>query len=82
MLGLGPGHGRDHRRGHLLSLSFSNPAHILQSGGTTIASLIAIENGSGGKTLGLAALMAAGLVLFIFTLLVNLAASRVVKPVA
>ncbi len=79
MLGLGRAMGETIAVAIILSLSFSNPAHILQSGGTTIASLIAIENGSGGKTLGLAALMAAGLVLFIFTLLVNLAASRVVN---
>ena len=79
MLGLGRAMGETIAVAIILSLSFSNPAHILQSGGTTIASLIAIENGSGGKTLGLAALMAAGLVLFIFTLLVNLAASRIVN---
>jgi phosphate transport system permease protein len=79
MLGLGRAMGETIAVAIILSLSFSNPLHILQSGGTTIASLIAVENGSGGRTLGLAALMAAGLVLFIFTLLVNLAASRVVN---
>jgi phosphate transport system permease protein len=79
MLGLGRAMGETIAVAIILSLSFSNPAHILQSGGTTIASLIAIESGAGGKTLGLAALMAAGLMLFVFTLLVNPAASRIVS---
>jgi phosphate transport system permease protein len=79
MLGLGRAMGETIAVAIILSLSFSNPLHILQVGGTTIASLIAIENGSGGRTLGLAALMAAGLVLFVFTLLVNVAASRIVS---
>ena len=79
MLGLGRAMGETIAVAIILSLSFSNPWHILQSGGTTIAALIAIENGSGGKTLGLASLAAAGLVLFVLTLGVNLVASRIVS---
>jgi phosphate transport system permease protein len=78
MLGLGRAMGETIAVALILSLSFSNPSHILQVGGTTIASLIAIYSQAGGH-LGLPALMAAGLVLFIFTLLVNVAASWIVN---
>jgi phosphate transport system permease protein len=78
MLGLGRAMGEAIAVAIILSLVFTNPYHILQVGGTTIASLIAIRFGSGG-TLGLPALLAAGFTLFVFTLIVNTAASWVVK---
>ena len=59
MLGLGRAMGEAIAVAIILSLSFSNPYHILQVGGTTIASLIAVRFGSGGQ-LGLPALLAAG----------------------
>jgi phosphate transport system permease protein len=49
----------------------------LNSGGVTIASLIAERFGSGGKY-GVSALLACGFVLFIFTLIVNFIASTIV----
>jgi len=78
MLGLGRAMGEAIAVAIILSLVFTNPYHILQVGGTTIASLIAIRFGSGG-TLGLPALLAAGFTLFVFTLIVNTAASFVVN---
>ena len=62
----------------ILSLTFSISPHILQSGGSSIAALIVSTFGSGGAKLGTSALLAAGLVLFVFTLLVNMAASWIV----
>ena len=78
MLGLGRAMGEAIAVAIILSVSFTNPYHILQVGGTTIASLIAIRFGSGGQ-LGLAALLAAGFSLFVFTLIVNTAASFIVN---
>ncbi len=78
MLGLGRAMGEAIAVAIILSLSFTNPYHILQVGGSTIASLIAIRFGSGG-TLGLPALLAAGFSLFIFTLIVNAGASFIVN---
>jgi phosphate transport system permease protein len=52
--------------------------HILQHGGSTIASLIAINFDSGGK-LGTEDLLMCGVVLFVLTLVVNLAASAIVN---
>ena len=78
MLGLGRAMGEAIAVAIILSLSFTNPVHILQVGGTTIASLIAIRFGSGGQ-LGLPALLAAGFSLFVFTLIVNTAASFIVN---
>jgi phosphate transport system permease protein len=78
MLGLGRAMGEAIAVAIILSLSFTNPYHILEVGGTTIASLIAVRFGSGGQ-LGLPALLAAGFSLFIFTLIVNTAASFIVN---
>jgi len=78
MLGLGRAMGEAIAVAIILALAFTNPWHILQTGGTTIASLIAIRFGSGGA-LGLPALLAAGFTLFVFTLIVNTAASWIVK---
>lgn len=78
MLGLGRAMGEAIAVAIILSLTFTNPTHILEVGGETIASLIAVRNGSGGQ-LGLAGLFAAGLALFVFTLLINTVASIIVK---
>jgi phosphate transport system permease protein len=78
MLGLGRAMGEAIAVAIILSLSFTNPIHILQVGGATIASLIAIRFGSGGQ-LGLPALLAAGFSLFVFTLIINSGASWIVK---
>jgi phosphate transport system permease protein len=78
MLGLGRAMGETVAVAVILSLSFTNPIHVLQTGGTTIASLIAIRFGSGGP-LGLAALLAAGFILFLFTLVVNVTAAWIVR---
>ena len=78
MLGLGRAMGETIAVAIILSLSFTNPFHILEVGGTTIASLIALRFGSGGP-LGLSALLAAGFVLFVLTLAVNLVASWIVQ---
>ncbi|MFZ0667960.1 MAG: phosphate ABC transporter permease subunit PstC, partial [Acidimicrobiales bacterium] len=78
MLGLGRAMGEAIAVSIILSLTYANPYHILQVGGETIASLIAVKDGSGGK-LGLAGLFAAGLSLFVFTLIINSLASMIVK---
>ena len=62
----------------ILGGSFAITPHILQHGGTTIASLIAINFGSGGK-IGLADLLMCGFVLFALTLAINLIASAIVN---
>jgi phosphate transport system permease protein len=62
----------------ILGEAFVISPHILQHGGSTIASLIAINFGSGGK-LGLEDLLMCGFVLFALTLVVNLIASAIVN---
>ena len=62
----------------ILGGAFTLSAHILQHGGTTISQLIAVNFGSGGK-LGLQDLLFCGFVLFVLTLVVNLAASAIVN---
>ncbi|MGO9342569.1 MAG: phosphate ABC transporter permease subunit PstC [Acidimicrobiales bacterium] len=62
----------------ILGEAFVISPHILQHGGTTIASLIAINFGSGG-TLGLQDLLMCGFVLFVLTLIINLIASAIVN---
>lgn len=79
MLGLGRAMGETIAVAIILALSFTNQFHVLESGGTTIASLIALRFGSGGARFGLSSLMAAGFVLFAFTLAINLLASRIVN---
>jgi phosphate transport system permease protein len=62
----------------ILGEAFVISPHITQHGGSTIASLIAINFGSGGK-LGLEDLLMCGFVLFGLTLVVNLIASAIVN---
>jgi phosphate transport system permease protein len=78
MLGLGRALGETIAVVFILSETFNISPHILQSGGTTIASLIAVHFGSGGR-LGTQAALLAGLVLFAMTLAINLIASAIVS---
>ncbi len=78
MLGLGRALGEAIAVTFIISALFSIQPHILQAGSNSIAALIALRFGTGGA-LGLAGLLAAGLVLFVFTLTVNLAASWIVN---
>ena len=77
MLGLGRALGEAVAVCIILSLS-SACLFDLDSGGISIASLIANYLDSGGH-LGLSGLLAAGFVLFVFTLTVNLVASIIVS---
>ncbi len=78
MLGLGRALGETIAVYVILGLSFSISPHILEHGGTSVASFIAGEFGAGGK-LGTADLLMLGFVLFTFTLIVNLLASMIVN---
>ncbi len=78
MLGLGRALGETIAVAVILSESFVISPHILQSGGSTVAALIAVHFGSGGR-LGTQALLFSGLVLFVLTLAINLAASAIVS---
>jgi phosphate transport system permease protein len=80
MLGLGRALGEAVAVYIILSLVFGISFHISQSGGLSIAALIAARFGSGG-TYGISALMACGVVLFAFTLLVNTGASVIMSRV-
>ena len=62
----------------ILAGSYKVTHQILQHGGSTISQLIAINFGSGG-TLGLHDLLLCGFVLFLLTLVINLAASAIVN---
>jgi len=77
MLGLGRALGETIAVALILSPAFLVSPHILQPTGNSVASLIALRFGE-AKHNGLSALMAAGLSLFVLTLLVNIAASAVV----
>jgi phosphate transport system permease protein len=78
MLGLGRALGEAIAVSLIISLSFERNFQILSSGANSIAALIANLFGSGGK-LGLSGLLAAGLILFFFTLAVNTVASIIVS---
>jgi len=78
MLGLGRALGEAIAVSIIISLTFGYPNHVLQPGGSSIPALIATKFGSGGA-LGAAGLLAAGLVLFFLTLIVNLIAANIVS---
>jgi phosphate transport system permease protein len=78
MLGMGRALGETIAVIIILSQSFLISPHILQAGGTTVAALIAVHFGQGGS-LGPHALLLAGLVLFVMTLIINLIASAIVS---
>jgi len=78
MLGLGRALGETIAVAIILGETFAISPHILQHGGTTIASLIAIHFPSGGPH-GIADLLMCGFVLFLLTMVINLAASAIVN---
>lgn len=61
----------------IISVVFAIQPHILQAGAAQISSLIALRYGE-ATAMGTSALMAAGLALFLMTLVINFAASSVV----
>jgi phosphate transport system permease protein len=77
ILGLGRALGETIAVALVLGQSFSINWHILEPGGTTIAANIATQFGEAGSV-GRAALIASGLVLFAITLVVNLAARGII----
>ena len=79
MLGLGRALGETIAVALVISPSFLISPHILQSGANSIAALIALRFGEASQKYGLPALMAAGLTLFIVTLIVNFLASLIVS---
>ena len=77
MLGLGRALGETIAVALVLAATFDINAHILEPGGNTIAANIATKFGESGVQ-GRQALIASGLLLFAITLLVTLAARRLV----
>jgi len=77
MLGLGRALGETIAVALIISPSFTISSHILQTGTNSVAALIALKFGE-ASGLSLSALMAAGLALFVVTLIVNFLASIVV----
>ncbi|NHC14853.1 phosphate ABC transporter permease subunit PstC [Motilibacter deserti] len=78
MLGLGRALGETIAVYLIISPIFVIQPHILQNGASSISSLIALRYGE-ASGFGTSALMAAGLALFLITLLVNVLASAVVN---
>ena len=79
MLALGRALGETISIAIILSAAFSISPHILETGGNTIGAQIANRFGDADHAHGLPALMGAGLVLFVLTLIVNVGASVVVR---
>jgi phosphate transport system permease protein len=79
MLGLGRALGETIAVAIIISPIFTISPKILQVGGNSVASLIALRFGDASTKYGIPALLAAGLALFVMTLLVNTAASFVVN---
>ncbi len=77
MLGLGRALGETIAVYMIISPVFAIQPHILQSGASSISSLIALKYGE-ATAFGMSALMAAGLTLFFVTLVVNFGASAIV----
>ncbi len=77
MLGLGRALGETIAIYMIISLVLAIQPHILQNGASSISSLIALRYGE-ATTFGTSALMAAGLALFLMTLVINFAASSIV----
>lgn len=78
MLGLGRALGETIAVALVISASFDISANVLKPGGNTIAANIATKFGA-AETTGRGALIASGLVLFIITLLINMAARAIVS---
>lgn len=77
MLGLGRAMGETIAVFMIISIVFYIQPHILQNGASSVSSLIALRYGE-STALGLSALMAAGLALFLMTLVINFLASMIV----
>jgi phosphate transport system permease protein len=77
MLGLGRALGETIAVYMIISPVFKIQPHILQDGANSVSSLIALRYGD-ASGFGMSALMAAGLALFILTLIVNFTASSIV----
>jgi phosphate transport system permease protein len=77
MLGLGRALGETIAVALIISPAFDVKFRVLERGGNTISELIALRFGE-SSPFQLSALLAAGLVLFLFTLLVNMLAAMVV----
>ncbi|MFE7572241.1 phosphate ABC transporter permease subunit PstC [Streptomyces sp. NPDC057539] len=77
MLGLGRALGETIAVYLIISPVFVIQPHILQSGTSSVSSLIALRYGE-ASPFGMSALMAAGLALFVMTLIVNFIASSIV----
>jgi phosphate transport system permease protein len=77
MLGLGRALGETVAVALVLSTSYNVSGHILQPGGNTFAANIALQFGF-AQTVGINALIASGLVLFVITLVVNMAARLII----
>ncbi|MEU5941810.1 phosphate ABC transporter permease subunit PstC [Micromonospora sp. NPDC047548] len=78
MLGLGRALGETIGVFLVISFVFVIQPHILQNGGGSISSLIALRYAE-SNAIGIAGLMAAGLVLFVMTLLVNFGAGLIIN---
>ncbi len=79
MLALGRAMGESISIAIVLSASFGISVHVLETGGNTIGAHIANRFGDADHAHGLPALMGAGLVLYVVTLLVNVGASLIVR---
>ena len=79
MLALGRAMGESISIAIVLSASFNISVHVLETGGNTIGAHIANRLGDADAAHGLPALMAAGLVLYAATLLVNIGASEIIR---
>lgn len=77
MLGLGRALGETIAVYMIISIVFYIQPNILQNGASSVSSLIALRYGE-STAIGLSALMAAGLALFLMTLVVNFLASMIV----
>jgi phosphate transport system permease protein len=78
MLGLGRALGETIAVALIVSPTFDISPHVLQSGANSVAALIALRFGEASQRYGVPALMAAGLTLFVVTLIVNFLASLIV----
>ena len=61
----------------IISMVFTVQPHILEKGATSVSALIALRYGA-SQQFAISALMAAGLSLFVLTLIVNFVASSIV----
>jgi phosphate transport system permease protein len=77
MLGLGRALGETVAVALVLSTSYGISGHILEPGGNTFAANIALQFGF-AQTVGINALIASGMELFVITLLVNMTARLII----